>query len=345
MSNFFTKTAELLKEGKTPFLLTILNAPGFPDLTGEKLLYSGDTFFPSNPNLTEYWKDLTEELVFQQYPSILFSKNSAEIFIERLAKNPSLILCGGGHISLPLSKLGHMLGFHVTVIDPREEFANPSRFSENTRILCKEFKPALLSLPPSANNYYVIITRGHSYDQVCLETILNLPGSYTGMIGSENKVRKVMELLKKKGYSKEKLDKVFAPIGLDIAAKTPEEIAVAIMAQIIWKKNTDHNLSYMDDSILQILQSKQKPLALATIIEKKGSAPRGSGTKMLVLNDGSSIGTIGGGAGEYQSILACKKALHSGKSSILTITMQNADAEKEGMICGGTVRVLIDLIR
>jgi len=156
-----------------------------------------------------------------------------EVFIEPILSSPTLYVFGGGHISLPLAKIGKLLGFKIAVIDDRAEFANAKRFPEAELILAEDFNKAFPKLKIDKSSYVAIVTRGHQYDELVLEWALGTRAKYIGMIGSKTKNKTILSHLLAKGFSQELLDKVHAPIGLEIYAQTPEEIALSIMAEIV----------------------------------------------------------------------------------------------------------------
>ena len=143
-----------------------------------------------------------------------------------------LILCGGGHVSLQVAQIAQRLDFALAVIDDRPEFANPDRFPM-ARVLCMPFLEALDQLGGGAQDYYVILTRGHVFDRTCLEWVLRHERAYVGMIGSRIKVAAVMTALEEAGWPRSVLEQVYSPIGLEIGAQTPAEIAVSIAAELI----------------------------------------------------------------------------------------------------------------
>jgi xanthine dehydrogenase accessory factor len=156
------------------------------------------------------------------------------IFTEVQRRQPCLVIVGAGHIAQPLAQLGCLAGFTVTVLDDRSQFANRQRFPGVADVVAGPMHETLRSLPLDRDTYVVLITRGHQHDVECLLAILELPLAYLGMIGSRRRVRGVFELLEEeRGIPPEKLRRVFAPIGLDIGAKTPAELALAIMAEVI----------------------------------------------------------------------------------------------------------------
>jgi xanthine dehydrogenase accessory factor len=156
-----------------------------------------------------------------------------DLFFEVLAQPPRLIIVGAGHIAVPLAHMAKLLDFEVVVLDDRPEYAQPERFPEVDRILVGPYAETLAQLPINPDTYVVLVTRGHVHDQACLERVLGSEAAYIGMIGSKRRVRTVMERAHAAGHEPAKLQRVFAPIGLDISAETPAEIAVAIMAEIV----------------------------------------------------------------------------------------------------------------
>jgi len=156
-----------------------------------------------------------------------------DVYIEPIVPAPTVFIFGGGHISLFVSKISAMAGFKVAVIDDRAEFASRERFPEAEIVIAERFNLVFPTLPVNRSSYVVIVTRGHAFDQEALEWAITTEAKYIGMIGSRKKIQAVYSNLEKKGVAWETLQRVFAPIGLDIGALTPEEIAVAIMAQMI----------------------------------------------------------------------------------------------------------------
>ena len=160
-----------------------------------------------------------------------------EVFVEVRVPPPTLLICGAGHIAVPLAAVGKTLGFRVVVLDDRAEFANAERFPEADEIIAEDFGRALKDRRLDADTYVVLITRGHSHDVDCLLPIADRPLAYVGMIGSKRRVFAVHKLLHDLGVPAESRRRIHAPIGIDIAARTPAEIAVAIAAEIVRVKN------------------------------------------------------------------------------------------------------------
>jgi xanthine dehydrogenase accessory factor len=158
---------------------------------------------------------------------------NVDIYYEVIDCPPRLIVVGCGHIAVPLARIAKLLDFHVTVLDDRPEFASVERFPEADRVLVGPYRETVAGLPIDADTHIVLVTRGHVHDQACLEEVIDSPAAYIGMIGSRKRVRTVMAHAQHKGHAAEKLERVHAPIGLDIGSETPGEIAVAIVAEII----------------------------------------------------------------------------------------------------------------
>ena len=162
------------------------------------------------------------------------AESGLELFVEVQQRPPQLIIVGAGHIAAPLCEIAALCEFSVTVIDDRPQFANQTRFPKAARVIAADIRQTVRDLAMDENTYVVLVTRGHSLDVECLLEIIDRPLAYIGMIGSARRVRAVFQLLEREqGVPREKLARVYAPIGLPIEAQTPAEIAVAIMAEII----------------------------------------------------------------------------------------------------------------
>jgi xanthine dehydrogenase accessory factor len=160
-----------------------------------------------------------------------------EVFIEPVEASPDVYVFGAGHVGHFVAKMAHEVGFRVHVIDDREKFANQERFGEGIDVIVDHIPTWLENhrLPPTA--YAVIVTRGHTHDLDALRAVVAQPMRYVGLIGSKAKVRRIFDALVEEGVSGEALGPVHAPIGLDIGAITPQEIAVSIVAELIAVKH------------------------------------------------------------------------------------------------------------
>lgn len=248
---------------------------------------------------------------------------------EWFCPQPRLILCGGGHVSREVAAFACRLDFSVTVIDDRADAVTPERFPGAEERICDSYDNLKNYLEPDA--CYVVVTPDHKADLQCVRTILPTRYRYLGMIGSRKKVAATMENLRNAGFSQEQISSIFAPIGLPIGAVTPAEIALSILAQIVQEKNKTHGAS-ADKALLET----KEPGMLCIITEKHGSAPRGTGSMMLVGKE-NVFGSIGGGEPEY---LAMCHAKEDPGFSEKEYTLNNTAANGLDMVRGGRIKVL-----
>lgn len=180
-----------------------------------------------------------DELALQTAPEFDRAAIKARLGVIRLlfeiARPPlELIICGGGHVGQAIARLAALLSFNITVIDDRADFAARDKFpDERVRLIADDFVAALRALRITPATHLVIVTRGHRHDEICLQEVIDQPARYIGMIGSRRRTTTIRERLKRAGIAPELLRRVHAPIGLDIGALTPEEIALAILAEIV----------------------------------------------------------------------------------------------------------------
>ena len=313
---------------------------------GEKALFSnGKLIWESQHN---GFFSRKEDLV-KEADSGLLETEGQKLYCELLGSQKKLVICGGGHVSIPIIKIGKMIGFQTIVLEDRPKFADAARRAGATEVICQPFREGLSQIEGDADTFFVIVTRGHRYDQVCLESIAEKSNAYIGMIGSKLRIKKVKEAVIEQGADPQVIAHVYTPIGLDIGAETPEEIGVAIMAEIIDVKNKRKSACGYPKELMKAIQSQdeyKKHKILATIVSRRGSAPRGIGTKMLVFPDGSCVGTIGGGCVEadiFQKALFMLRSSDS-KSKLCHVDMTGRDAEEEGMVCGGVIDVFLEWI-
>lgn len=276
--------------------------------------------------------------------------NGRQVFCDCISTRKQLIICGAGHVSMPIIALGKMLGFHVTVLEDRPSFADNARRANADEVICETFADGLSQVRSGPDTYFVVVTRGHRYDEACLEEILKKNYSYVGMMGSRARSAIVKRHLKEQGFPEAQVEAIHTPIGLNIHAESPEEIAVSIMSEIIEHKNSKkRSFGYPDDLLeaLLNLEAEGSNAILATIIRRRGSAPREVGTKMIIRTDGQMIGTIGGGCMEARVREQALRMLRSGESraKVVNVNMTAADAEDEGMVCGGNIDVLLEVLR
>ena len=160
--------------------------------------------------------------------------SSFSVFVEVQRRAPELLIVGAGHIAMPLAQIAGLCDFSVTVLDDRPSFANQARFPTARQVIAAPLRETVRDLPMDADTFIVLVTRGHSQDVECLLEVLDRPVAYIGMIGSQRRVDAVFELLETEmGIDPAKFDRVYAPIGIAIGARTPAEIAVCITAEMI----------------------------------------------------------------------------------------------------------------
>ena len=279
---------------------------------------------------------------------------------EPMLPQERLLVLGGGHIALHVVEFAAKCGFSVIVADDRPDFANRARFPLAEKVICDSFEKAIRSVNLTPYDYVVIITRGHRHDADCLRVLL--PGvrtAYLGLIGSRRRVKGLMEMLRRvkglmemlaeEGYSTERMAEICTPIGLPIGAITPQEIAISILSELIaYKRLPEHGKgrcccdSDMELSTLRYLAENHEPKAIVTVIETKGSTPREAGAKMAVSPLGKVTGSIGGGCSEGAVIRDAVRIIGTGRYQIVDIDLTGEVAESDGMVCGGTMKVLVE---
>ncbi len=251
MPDFYEEILKLRSEGKSGALATIVSTKGStPREIGAKMLILEDGKFLGSVGggcmEAEVWQEARKVMAEDRPKTIhldLTGKNAEEggmvcggvmdVYIEPITPPPRVFIFGGGHISVFVSKMSTLVGFQVVVVDDRPQFANQERFPEADEVIAEEFPFVFPKLKVNKSSYLVIVTRGHAYDQEVLEWALGQEVKYIGMIGSRKKIQTVYDALKQKGIPPDQLQRVYAPIGLNIGALTPEEIAVSIVAQMI----------------------------------------------------------------------------------------------------------------
>jgi xanthine dehydrogenase accessory factor len=167
------------------------------------------------------------------YDEGLICGGQLNIFVEPVIPQPRAFIFGGGHVSKGISKIATLAGFSTSIIDNRQAFANAERFPEAEATYAEEYEEVFAKLPVNSSSYIIIVTRGHRDDMRVLRWAVNTPAKYIAMIGSKRKTISVVHELEKEGIPREAFDKVFAPMGLEIGAELPEEIAISVVAEMI----------------------------------------------------------------------------------------------------------------
>ena len=263
--------------------------------------------------------------------------DGVRVFLERISGEKRLVVCGAGHVALCVIRLAAALGYDVTVIEDRAEYAEKASGAGAHRVLCKPFGEALDAVEGGPGTAYVVMTREHEHDVDCLRRILLKPCAYTGVMGSRSRASQIRQQLLEEGFAPERLREMHMPVGLGIGARTPEEIAVSVMAELIAVMNARDTSEGFPPGMLEAL-CRETGGVLAMIVEKRGEAPRRPGTKMLVRPDGSFLGTIGGGFAEAAVLRAAGELLRQDRRETRSLPVS---MKKGVMYCGGEIEVLL----
>jgi xanthine dehydrogenase accessory factor len=249
--DLFDEIVRLRKEGQKCALATIVQVNGsIPSYESAKLLVREDGSIAGTIGggcvEAEVWvaaKDVIEtekpkHLSFSlghdaAYDNGLICGGQLNVFIEPIVPQPQALIFGAGHISKSLAQVSQMAGFGVTVIDDREMFANRERFPSVDQVLAGEYETLFPQLRVNSSTYIVIVTRGHRDDMLVLRWAAGTKANYIAMIGSKRKVISVVKELENEGFPRQIFDKIHAPMGLEIGAITPEEIAISVAAEMI----------------------------------------------------------------------------------------------------------------
>lgn len=250
MIDIYKEIVRLIERGEKAALATVIGSTGStPGKEAAKMLVRADgtTLGTIGGGCTEadVWA-LAREVIRNDRPikkSFKLSPRDAEegglacggvveIFVEPIG-SPTLYIFGAGHIAASVAPLAASVGLNTVVVDDRESFASAARFPPPTRVVVQSFATVFPQLPINENSYLVIVTRGHRYDQLVLGEAIRTRASYIGLIGSKAKVSRIYRTLAAQGADPARLREVKAPIGLDLGCRTPEEIAVSIVAQLI----------------------------------------------------------------------------------------------------------------
>jgi xanthine dehydrogenase accessory factor len=237
----FRRLRSLVTRGGKGLLATVMDAGHWPTGTAARaFLAEGEEVIGDLGLAIGTWEALGRsigKILDAGRPQILelvsASGASVPVFAEPLVSAPALYVFGGGHVSSEIVPLAGRCGFRVVVIDDRAEFAGAARFPSAAEVIQASFYGAMERIPVDASSFLVIVTRGHLHDKAVLAQALRTDARYIGMIGSRRKRDIIYAALLEEGYTRADLDRVHSPIGLDIGAETPAEIAVSVVAELI----------------------------------------------------------------------------------------------------------------
>ena len=265
----FTKEIDDAYSGKSPVALaTLISNPGENLLplgsgteTGRKLFIREDGSTTGSLGSQAIDNDAisrSRQLMVHGANEYVVTENGTEYFIEGYTSPPKLILVGGVHVSKAISSLADKLGFHVYVTDDRIEFANKERFPESKQTIAMQPEDALKQINITKNSFIVVATRGHRYDSDALASAAKTAASYVGLLGSKRKIILIYEDLVKMGIPKDRITELRAPIGIEINARTPDEIAISILAEMLMFRlgGSGKNMK-LDEKLVEKIFSKQ----------------------------------------------------------------------------------------
>ncbi len=249
-NSVYREVEEALQRGEAVALVTILEAKGStPQKAGAKMVVSHDgrlrgTVGGGCVEAEVLWRarqaieNRKSEILSYDYNADeeengLICGGSVTVFVEPVIPAPRIFMVGAGHVAMPLSKIAKLAGFEVIVLDDRVKYANRERFPEADVVEAGPIPEVAAKFSYGDNAYVVIVTRGHTSDEEALRTFIQYDTAYLGLIGSVAKIEKIFGRLERDGVSREKLERVHSPIGLDLGGSSPGEIAVSIVAELV----------------------------------------------------------------------------------------------------------------
>jgi xanthine dehydrogenase accessory factor len=275
--DIYEEIVKLRKEGRRGAVATIVNVRGsIPSFKTAKMLVRDDGSIAGTIGggcvEADVWQAAREVMESERPRTLTFDLNNdpkydtglvcggtLEVFVEPVLPPAELYIFGAGHVAAALYRVARIAGFDVTVVDDREAYANRERFPEAQQVIAEDFDKAMAQVAPSESSFIVVVTRGHRDDMRVLRWAVQTPARYVGMIGSKRKTITIFKELQEEGIPAQLFDRVHAPVGLDIGAVTPEEIAVSITAELIAKRrNVERELPHMK---LERRQGESRPLA------------------------------------------------------------------------------------
>src|SRR5437762_4112902 len=262
--DIYEQIVKLREEGRRGAVATIVNVRGsIPSFKTAKMLVRDDGSILGTIGggcvEAEVWQAAREVMESENPRTLTFNLNqdpkydtglvcggTLDIFVEPILPPAALYIFGAGHVSVNLYKVARNAGFDLTIVDDRASYANRERFPEAKQVIAEDFEQAMARITPNEASYIVIVTRGHRDDMRVLRWAIQTPARYIGMIGSKRKTIAIFRELTKEGIAPQLFERVHAPVGLDIGAITPEEIAVAIAAELIaTRRHVERALPHM----------------------------------------------------------------------------------------------------
>ncbi len=233
--DWLLRISDLLSQGRTFCVATVIT-PGRTDMrVGHKTILLPDGTLEGefdSAQIDGAVHAIALKAMAERQSDAITTAEGARIYLDILSPDPKLLICGAGHISLFLARFAREVGFRVTVLDDRPDFACQARFP-CCSVIAEDYATALRNMPLGPSFHVVVVTRGHEHDSDCLTAILPKETAYVGLIGSRRRIRFVLQALARKGIPLERINEVFTPIGLPVGSESPEEIALSIAAELV----------------------------------------------------------------------------------------------------------------
>ena len=222
MTSLYDKMKDLLTNRQASFLVMAVSG----DQAGTKSLYLEDGTCLEGPVVEGFDPSRVR-------PNSLVTLGEVEYFVQPVEKDPSVLVLGAGHVSRAITDLLLFIGCKVTVVDDRAEYLVPEFFDPRVERVCLPMDAFKDHLPLHEYNGFIIVTRAHEYDNICLSQLRDYLPTYMGVMGSQKRIHFALEVLRQEGWTQEELDMLYAPIGLSIGAQTPDEIALSIVSEYL----------------------------------------------------------------------------------------------------------------
>ncbi len=211
-----------LDRDEASWIVTVVSGPR----QGDKVVYGAD-------GTVLYGQSIEGFTLDSNLQNQIVRVGATECFVEPVEKDPEVLVLGAGHVSRCIADMLLFIGCHVTVVDDRSEYLREDFFDSQVKRICMDFRELKGNLPLTSYNGIIIVTRAHEYDSICLNQLRELLPTYMGVMGSHKRIFHAFEALKAEGWTQQELDMIYGPIGLEIGAETPEEIALSIVSEYL----------------------------------------------------------------------------------------------------------------
>ena len=262
---FAKELVEADKGGRPVVLATVVKPSSSKLSKGSKLMLREDGSLVGSlgdSSLDGQAVDIGVCIIGNDTEQWVVAKDGTELFLEAHTAPPALVLMGGGHVAKAIAPVAKSLGFRIFIVDDRPQFANLERFPEAEAVAVADYSSGLDNFPIYPNTAILVVTRGHQYDDLALEGAARTRAGYVGLMGSKRKTLLIYEALLKRGITLERIKNIHSPVGLDIGARDPAEIAVSIMGEVLqWRLGgTAQSMKLDDGQIMRIYRKVQRTL-------------------------------------------------------------------------------------